>query len=157
MIPEKHQHVLKQLVNILEAKKIIWALTGSTAFALQGLPFTPDDIDIQTTATGAYAIEQLFKRAIVKPVRYSETPRIRSHFGALEIAGVKVEIMGDIQTRANDKGTWSDIPNIASLRVYITQQALQIPVLPLVYEYEAYLRLGRYDKAQIIKQALNKH
>jgi hypothetical protein len=31
-----------------------WALTGSTSFALRGVPVEPDDVDVRTTERGAY-------------------------------------------------------------------------------------------------------
>jgi len=40
-------------------KDIVWALTGSTAFIIQGMQFAPNDIDIQTNEIGAYAINEI--------------------------------------------------------------------------------------------------
>lgn len=39
---------LKFVYDRLQSENIEWVLIGSTAFVLQGLPWTPADIDIQT-------------------------------------------------------------------------------------------------------------
>ncbi|MFC6233223.1 nucleotidyltransferase domain-containing protein, partial [Paenibacillus allorhizosphaerae] len=49
--------VLELIYERLSMTQINWALTGSTSFALQGLPYEPGDIDIQTDQQGAYEIE----------------------------------------------------------------------------------------------------
>jgi hypothetical protein len=75
-------------------------LTGSLSFALQGVSVEPRDIDLQTDETGAYAIEKLFQEQVVKPVAFWASENMRSHFGVLEIAGIKVEIMGRTEKAA---------------------------------------------------------
>ena len=76
-----------------------WALTGSTSFALQGVPVSPRDIDVQTDEAEAYEIERRFAASVLRPLTFASTERIRSHFGALRIGGVTVEIMGGVQKR----------------------------------------------------------
>jgi hypothetical protein len=78
----------------LNSEEIIWALTGSASFALRGIDFVVNDIDLQTDKLGAYQIEQCFSNHIFQPVTFSSSDRIRSHFGVLLIDGVRVEIMG---------------------------------------------------------------
>lgn len=56
-LPAPFLPVLRQLHMALHGQKILWAITGSTGFALRGLPFTPQDIDLQTDKDGAYALE----------------------------------------------------------------------------------------------------
>ena len=89
MLTESH---LSALRIIMEAAyltpSLSWALTGSTSFALQGVEVSARDIDIMTDEQGAYELERRLFRYSVKPVRYSEAERIRSHFGLLHICGV---------------------------------------------------------------------
>ena len=84
-------------------------------------------------------------------LRISE--RIRSHFGAAEIDGVSVEIMGDIQKRT-EGGAWDEPPNLMRLSRTVLVDDVPAPVLSLEYEYEAYLKLGRLDKALMIRRWL---
>ncbi len=61
MIPLKHEEALKIIYSALKDSKIIWALTGSTSFILQGMDFNFNDIDIRTNKEGAYEIEKFLK------------------------------------------------------------------------------------------------
>lgn len=58
-IPTAHLAALRHIVATLARSPIDWALTGSTSFALQGVPVAVGDIDVQTDAVGAYASQQL--------------------------------------------------------------------------------------------------
>ncbi|HEX7065215.1 MAG TPA: hypothetical protein VF199_09155 [Bacillales bacterium] len=60
-IPVDIEKTFIEIYERLQEQKIPWVLTGSLAFAMQGVPLTPNDIDIQTDRDGAVAIENLFK------------------------------------------------------------------------------------------------
>ena len=123
--------------------------------ALQGMDVEVHDIDIQTNQRGAYEIEDLLFEYVVKPVGYSVSQRIRSHFGALEIDSVKVEIMGDVQ-KLLDNQVWEEPVQVEQYRHWKSFEGIQVPVLSLEYEYEAYRKLGRLEKAEKIKSWLEK-
>ena len=146
-LPGPHTSALRILVSRLRAADILWALTGSTAFALQGLPIEPGDIDVQTDEAEAYAIERLFAEHVVRPVRPRNGARITSHFGALELEGITVEIMGDIRKRV-PAGPWQPPPDLAALVRWIDWGELRMPVVPLEYEQHAHAELGRLDRAR---------
>ncbi|USG99542.1 hypothetical protein K1720_08495 [Thermococcus argininiproducens] len=152
MIPQTHLKVLCKLYERLNDSSVNWALTGSTSFALQGVPVEPHDIDIQTDKEGAYEIERIFSEFVIEPVRFRESERIRSHFGALIIDGIKVEIMGDIQKKVNDE--WEPPVDINKYKRFVKVEGMKIPVLDLEYEYQAYLKLGRVEKAKMLKKFL---
>ena len=117
--------------------------------ALQGMDVEIHDIDIQTDKEGAYEVESRFPEYVVKPVRYSSSERICSHLGALEIDNIKVEIMGDIQKRLDDQ-TWEEPVKVERHKCWVEIDGMQIPVLSLEYEYQAYLKLGRNEKAEML-------
>ncbi|WP_202593754.1 nucleotidyltransferase domain-containing protein [Halolamina rubra] len=131
--------------------EVSWALTGSASFALQGVPVEPEDVDVQTTAAGAYAIESAFGDRIVDPVSLSAAERIKSHFGALELNGVRVEIMGAVQKRRPD-GTWEPPVAVDANRTVVELDGREIPVLSLQYEAEAYDQLGRDERAALLAE-----
>jgi hypothetical protein len=139
----------------LKDSQINWVVTGSLGMALQGMAIEVHDIDLQTDKDGAYKIERLFSKYVVKPVCFSTSERIRSHFGALEIDGIKVEIMGDIQKRL-DSQTWEEPVKVENHKYLVEIDEMQIPVLSLDYEYQAYLKLGRNEKAEMLRQWLQK-
>ena len=154
MIPQIHLQVLRKLYERLKDSNVNWVVTGSLGFVLQGVPVEPHDIDIQTDKEGAYEIERFFSEFVVEPVRFKESERIRSHFGALMIEGVKVEIMGDIQKKVNDE--WEPPVDIDKYKRFVQIEGMEIPVLDLEYEYQAYLKLGRVEKAKMLKKFLEK-
>ena len=112
-----------------------------------------DDLDLQTSSAGAYDIEKVFAENIVRSVRFSRSDKIASHWGELNIDGVKVEIMGALQKKLPD-GTWESPVDIKTHREFITFEGMVLPVLSLAYEEQAYRILGRIERADQIKEWL---
>ena len=129
-IGQNHLNAFSKIYNHLYNSDINWVVTGSFAFAIQGIPVEVHDIDIQTDEKGAYQIEQGFSEFVTKNVIFSSGERIRSHFGALEIDGIKVEIMGDIQKMFDD-GTWDNPVDLDHYKRFVNFNNMQIPVLSL--------------------------
>ncbi len=152
MMLNAHLKVLRKLYERLKENNVNWVVTGSLGFALHGVPVEPHDIDIQTDKEGAYEIEHLFSEFVVEPVGFRESRRIRSHFGVLIIDGIKVEIMGDIQKKVNDE--WEPPVDINKHKRFVQIEGMEIPVLDLEYEYQAYLKLGRVEKAKMLEEFL---
>ncbi|WP_265109492.1 nucleotidyltransferase domain-containing protein [Halosolutus halophilus] len=150
-LDDRYLDALETLSTTLDDRSVTWALTGSTSFALQGVPLTPNDIDVQTTEEGAYAIEAAFAEQVVDPVSVAESETIRSHFGAVELDGVRVEIMGAVQKRRDD-GTWEPPVDVAEHRTFVEIGNGRIPVLSLDYEGRAYERLGRTERATLLSE-----
>jgi hypothetical protein len=122
--------------------------------ALQGMDLEVHDIDLQSDREGAYGIQALFPEFVSRPVVFSGTERIRSEFGALEIAGVNVDIMGDVQTHPLD-GDWAGPPHLPALIRRVEYSGMLLPVLDLEYEYQAYTRMGRPAKAAQIRRFID--
>lgn len=154
MIEEKFLNPLRIIYSRMEnqqAGRLNWVITGSLGMALQGMELAVHDIDLQTDKEGAYEIERRFSEYVVKPVRYFPSERIRSHFGALAIGGVKVEIMGDLQQRLDDQ-TWEEPVKVELHKLWVGIDGMQIPVLSLEHEYRAYFLMGRIKKAEMLRQ-----
>ena len=145
--------VLRKIYTRLKNCDITWVVTGSLGFALQNVPAIPHDIDLQTDEAGAYEIERLFSEYVTRNVVFSSAEHIRSHFGALTIDGIKVEIMGDISKRLED-GTWEEPVELERYRQCVEVEGMRVPVLSLEYEYQAYMKLGRIEKAQMLRKVL---
>lgn len=154
MIEPAFSAVLHKLYTELAGSGVNWVVTGSLSFALQGLPLTPHDIDIQTDEAGAYEIERRFTSSVTRKVAFSSTERIRSHFGAMLIDGITVEVMGDLQKRLED-GRWEDPVDLGRHKHFVAFEGMDIPVLSLEYEAQAYRKLGRFERAQMLQQALS--
>lgn len=154
MIQPQHVRALKTIHNRLRKIETIWAITGSFSFALQGLELEVNDIDLQTDAAGAYEIERVFTEKIIRRVEFSRSDKIASHWGALNIDGVKVEIMGALQKKLPD-GTWESPVDVKRHREFISFEGISLPVLSLAYEEQAYRTLGRLEQADQIKEWLS--
>ena len=150
-LDEQRLSALEALSTALTGCSVSWAVTGSTSFALQGVPVTPHDIDLQTTEDGAYTIEDTFTDCVIDPVSLSESEAIRSHFGVLELNGIRIEIMGALQKRRQD-GTWEPPVDITDHRAYVDVDGLSVPVLSLRYEAKAYEQLGRSERAALLSK-----
>ncbi len=153
MIDSRFLVVLQKIYERLETCNVPWVITGSFGMALQGIDMEVHDIDLQTDQRGAYEIESRFSEYVITPVRYLSSERIRSHLGKLEIDSIKVEIMGAIQKRI-DEHTWEEIVRVEEYRKWVEIEGIQIPVLSLEYEYQAYLKMGRVEKASQIRSWL---
>ena len=154
MIDPVYRNVLHQIHARLSDTHVNWVVTGSLGFALQGVPVQPNDIDLQTDKAGAYQIENLFSDVVIRKVEFSATERIRSHFGALQIDGIEVEIMGNIQKKGA-AGLWEEPVDPAHYRRTVEIDGLLVPVLSLEYEYEAYLKFGRVERAKMLRRWLD--
>lgn len=153
-IPRSHLQALRVIHQRLREAECVWAVTGSVGFALQGVPVNVGDIDLQTDQEGAYEIERRFSDCIVTLVGFRASDRLRSHFGSFRLQGVEVEIMGDIQKRLTD-GNWESPPDLALHRRWAELEGMRVPVLSLEYEYQAYVKLGRTDKANMLRRWLD--
>ena len=115
-----------------------------------------DDIDLQTDSAGAYVIENAFSGNVVRKVQPSVSGKIASHWGELEIEGVKVEIMGALQKKSPD-GTWEPPVEVNRHRKFVPFEGMRLPVMSLKYEEQAYRKLGRTEKADRIRDWLSSH
>lgn len=143
--------VLRALIMPMFKAQEPWALMGSTASVLQGLPdYSPPDIDIATTSVGAYIMSGAIgaSHAIVRPVKYSSAGPYTSHFGIFEVGGVKVEVMGDLVIHCADGeikltdhfANWSEKVRVLHF------DGLHVPVVPLEWQIVANALLGRPER-----------
>jgi hypothetical protein len=140
---------LRVLSDRLAEITIPWAIGASCSLALHGLDVDPHDIDLDTTADGAYLIEQKCHDWVARPVHFVPSARIRSCWGALAINGIQVELIGDFQVLRGD-GSWAPPPDVRQLRQFVTLDDLRLPIMPLVYVRDAYRLLGKTRKAALI-------
>jgi hypothetical protein len=131
-----------------------WVITGSLGMALQGMDIDVHDIDIQTNKEGAYEIESKLKQFSTTPVNSVSSELIKSYLGKFIVDDVQVELMGALQKKLKN-GNWEEPVNIENYREWVKVESMTVPVLSLYYEYEAYKKLGRYEKAEKIFKWIN--
>ena len=154
-VPQPLLEVFRQVHARLQTTNINWVLTGSLAFAMQGIPLVPRDIDLQTDREGAYRIEALFASHVTRCVTDSDAAeRVRSHYGDLLIEGVQVQIMGDMQKRESPAHEWETPTDLGVHKRWIEFEHMLVPVLSLEYEAEAYRKMGRLERAELLSSYL---
>jgi len=156
VLDSRYVAVLRRLYERLTGTRVNWAVTASCNLALQGLPVEVHDIDIQSDVSGVYAIEELFAGCVSRPWSFSASGRIRSHFGALTVEGIKVEIMADVE-KQGQAGEWAGECDWIQHVFTVPVDGMPIPVLSLDYELRAYAAMGREAKARLIEQWLADH
>ena len=150
MLPPAHRQVLLYILQKLETFPYPWVVTGSGGLALQGMLLEVHDIDLQTGEPGAFEMERVLNGRRLIPVSYKSSERIHSFFGALELEGIKVEIMGDMQKRLPD-GSWQAPVDIPAQRIWTPFENKLVPVFSPTYELETYRLLGRAQRAAQIE------
>jgi hypothetical protein len=153
-LPETHLHVLEYLFNRLPLLEWVWALTGSAGLRLQGVEVPVHDLDIQTDQKTICLIEQELAEFMQTPVHAWESAGMRSLAGKAMIEGIQIEFLANISHRRPDGGwcTYTDFSRV----IWVGTHVLRIPVFPLEDELEAYLAMGRTEKAALIRQAIRK-
>jgi hypothetical protein len=151
-LPLPYQLAVERLVANLPVDEVNWALTGSVAHRLQGADIECHDVDVQTDAPGAYDVATRLHRWVIEPVELRSSAKMRSHLGRLRFDDlqVDVEVMGAVQRRARH-GSWTEPTNPSDHRVSAFTGSLEVPVLSLRHEAEAYDAIGRPDRAQLLR------
>lgn len=126
-------------------------LMGGAGLAAQGVPLAVRDLDILTDRTGIYQLNELWADFAIEPVRYSENPPYRSHFGRFRVDGVGVDLMAELEWRAGDR--WQPITSTTSQTVAVAGVDVLVPWAE--EEFLAYIRRGRLARAAAILPHLN--
>ncbi|MDP2776346.1 MAG: hypothetical protein Q8O48_01780, partial [Anaerolineales bacterium] len=110
---------------------------------------------LQTDAQTIYVLEQKLAEFMKVPVHVWESEHTLSHHGQAEINGLQVELLGDMRHRSL-AGIWEPAVEITSVCVWVNWRELQVPVISLKHEALAYEKMGRMQKAELIRSAIKK-
>jgi hypothetical protein len=139
-----NQEIIKTLEIIyqeLEKKGINWVLIGSLSLALQKIDITPKDIDILTDKEGTSKIKNLFKSYKIKPIKFSSSEFFQSYLGEFKINNIKVEVMGELKEKINNK--WTSFSDRLKFRRFINIRSMKIPVSDLKKQLKSYKKSKR--------------
>ncbi len=154
-LPEQHAEVLSLLIARIDPAEYAWALTGSAGLRLQGVDTPVHDLDLQTNAKTIYLLEKRLAEFMKTPVHVWESEHTLSYHGQAEINGLQVEFLGDMRHRGTD-GNWEPPVVMDAVRVWLEWRGLKIPVFPLTHEALAYEKMGRTQKAELIRSTIQK-
>ncbi|NOZ05822.1 MAG: hypothetical protein GXP41_05655 [Chloroflexi bacterium] len=134
---------LRTVARQLNAYDLPYCVVGGIALALHGIPIQTFDIDIETNRDGAYFIENLFQDYVTLPVAWRSGTYYRSYLGRLNLDGVQVEIMGQIERQ--EGGVWVSTATTTVHTVMVQDVPVRVPWLE--EEVLANMRRGRLDRA----------
>ena len=151
-LPKTHLDALELLFKRLPMGQYLWALTGSAGLRLQGVDVPVHDLDIQTDGKTIYLIEKQLLEYVRTPVHFWQSPGMRSLEGRFEIYGVEIELLADIvHLKADGSGrSYTDFSRLICIKLH----GMHIPVFPLEDELDAYLAMGRIEKAALIRRTI---
>ena len=142
---EKIEKVLKFIVEKLRG--VDYVLVGSVNLRIQEINLEPKDIDILTSVEGARKIEGLLKEYQKQEMRFEERNGLNSFRAIYEIDNIEVEVLGNLNSLARPK-------DFLDRKMVVDYKGIKIPCMPLEEELEAYRKMGREDKAKLIKNKL---
>ncbi len=146
MIMKKIEKALKLLEEKLEG--INYALVGSVNLYLQGVAVVPRDIDILTTPRGIKKIDKILKNYQTKEIYFDKSEGRNSYRTFFEINGIEVEVLGNVNNTARPK-------NSLNKRKIVNYEGIKLSCAPLREELKTYEKMGRIDKARLIKNKIS--
>jgi hypothetical protein len=152
-LPNPHAEVLIHLFTLIPPWAHTWVLTGSGGLRLQGVDIPVNDLDLQTDSESVYEIEKKLAEFMQVSVHPWESEHTFSLHGQAEISDVTVELLGGVKHRLPG-GEWEPPADILSTRIWITWREHEVPVFPLEFEAQAYAKMGRVEKANLIREAI---
>lgn len=153
MNEESLYNTLKIITSSLQGYK--YAIRGTASLTLQGLELNVDDIDIICNEYAALKCNELFKKYLIEPVRFSESSKFKSYFGKFLIENIQVEIMGDWQIKKTN-GEWSRVYD-GEEHIIVKKDGIEIPTTTIAQELGMFVEMGRWTAFhKIKKQAIEK-
>jgi hypothetical protein len=121
---------LDVVCELFERRPIDWAVSGSVACALHGLPGTPHDLDLVLDGRSAELAATLLAAELEEPIEERRRGAIRGRLGTARIGGVTVELLADLQHELSD-GSWTPPLDVAGVRVWGELDGYPCPVVSL--------------------------
>ncbi len=146
---------LQVIMESLSGVPANWVITGSLGMALQGLPVEVHDIDLQSDREGAYQVEAALSEFVTEPLHDARSEKIWPDLGRLKVLGVSVDLMGGVRKRSETG--WGEPVNLTHVKHYVKMGDDWLPVLSIAYEAEAYARMGRAEKAEMLRRWAEQH
>ncbi|WP_299428697.1 hypothetical protein [uncultured Meiothermus sp.] len=154
LLPERILQVLRVICPILNDARVDWAVSGSLALALHGLPVAPKDIDLLTDRVGAEQMAQLLSEYLVYPPGMHLGVRlVRSYMAQYRIRDIVVEVMGNLEFQTLN-GRWNPGPDFRLKQLRTDYLGLSIPIVSLEYLLEFYTQLQRPGRVALIEAKL---
>jgi predicted nucleotidyltransferase len=144
-MPRKINNVFKIIVDKLNG--LNFAFIGSANLYIQGIQNEPRDIDILTTSSEIKKIDSLLSEYRTKDIYFDETEGRNSYRSFYKIDDFEIEVLGNVKNLVRD-------PKNLERKLLLKFDNLQLPCISLQDELETYNKMGRIEKANLIKEHL---
>jgi len=140
---------INKILSVIAEKlqDINFAFIGSVNLYIQRLKVEPRDIDILTTPEGIKKIDKILDKYRTKEIYFDESDGRNSFRGFYEINGIEIEVLG------NMNNLYREI-DILDKKIHAKLNNIKLPCIALDNELEAYKKMGRIDKVEIIEKFL---
>ena len=124
--------VLPIIKNLLDSNGVQWAVMGSASEVIRGKRRYCRDIDIIIAdRKDIEKVNTLFSPFIIEEVMYYPSESIRSYYGKLNVGGVNIDIVCDIENLIHNNH-WEPHPNIEIEKVCF--HGVKYPISSLAFE-----------------------
>lgn len=133
-----------------------WAVGGSAALALHGLPVEPRDVDIVADRVAAAELVAGLQDVIVEdraPWDRGDVRAVRRVLAGLE--GTELEILVGVEAVGSDGGVILTTPALDRVELVVLE-CRRIPVLPLPTLQAVLEATGRRERAVMVREALGR-
>ena len=141
----KIDKILIRIAKKLES--VNYAFIGSANLYIQGLKVEPRDIDILTDVEGIKEIDKILAEYRTKEIYFDESEGRNSFRSFYKIEGIEIEVLGNVNSIARR-------PEALEKNFLINFNGVNIPCFLIVDELEAYRKMGRTEKVEIIEKFL---
>ncbi len=160
MVPGAHRDALLLVCGALTGapealpggSRPAWAVGGSVALALHGLPVSCHDLDILTRAQDAEQVIAQIPGTAIEPLAFRTRGALRGHTARVRLGDIEVEILGDVENQLPD-GSWTAPPPLREEIEQLELDGLRCPVFSLAALRSAYQAMGRGEKVALIDAA----
>ena len=146
MISDDYKKAIFEISELMIENSIKYAITGSTNLALQGVPVSPQDIDIVVYYEDLQKIVKIFPKYLKTGMRKMETKRGEAWEILLSIDGVGVQFFSEMQ------GAYHSALYENSHCIEMNDRLIYC--FPLRQEMKIYKEMGKEDKVEMIRKFL---
>ncbi|KKS26381.1 MAG: hypothetical protein UU87_C0002G0060 [Parcubacteria group bacterium GW2011_GWA2_42_11] len=140
---------IDKILGIIKEKLdgINYAFIGSVNLYVQGIGVQPRDIDILTTLADIKKIDKILEKYRIKDIYFDESEGRNSYRSFYKIDSVEIEVLGNVNNIARQ-------PEALGRKILINFNGINLPCFLLTDELEAYRKMGRAEKVEIIEKFL---
>lgn len=156
MLTKERLDALRTITKRLSGSGINWAVYAGTNLELQGVDIKANDIDILVcTKDDTLRAGEILKKFETEPIKRVEKENYDAYEGKFKVNGIEVQVIGELINKIPGEDLWSETKRLSARKTIIVS-SMRIPVISLTQEYNAYLKMGKLEKAEKIFETIQR-